>query len=65
MDPKVNQLLQEIVRLTDNLRREAEECQGYARNNDKSSTLRNLNDNRDELATLNNKWQELTNLLNR
>lgn len=64
MDPRVNQLLNEIIRLAEHLERETRECQGYAAKGDKTSTLRNLNDSRDELATLNQKWQQLTQLLN-
>jgi t-SNARE complex subunit (syntaxin) len=65
MDPKVFQFINEIVQLAAQLQREVIECSEYARRGDKSNTLRNLNENRDELNRLNQKWQELTSLLNR
>jgi len=64
MDPRVNQLINEIVRIADQLKHDAQETAGYVQRGDKATALRNTNDSRDEVQDLVRKWQELTNLLN-
>jgi hypothetical protein len=65
MDPKITQLLNEIVRLANHLAREMAETEEYVRKGDKHNALRNTNDSRDELQTLTNKWQQVTQLLSK
>lgn len=63
MNPDLKPRIEELIRMLDNLKREAEETRGYIDRSDVTSSLRNQNDNRDELQTLVKKWEELTRLL--
>lgn len=59
MDPRLQQLTNDIIRLADQLSRETRETQGYLQRQDVASALRNTADNSDELQTLVRQYQTL------
>ncbi len=59
MDPRLQQLTNDIIRLADQLARETRESQGYLQRQDIASAIRNTADNSDELQTLVRQYQTL------
>ncbi len=59
MDPRLQQLTNDIIRLADQLARETRETQGYLQRQDINSAIRNTADNSDELQTLVRQYQTL------
>ncbi|MDQ5972783.1 MAG: hypothetical protein QG553_942 [Patescibacteria group bacterium] len=59
MDPRLQQLTNDIIRLADQLARETRETQGYLQRQDIASAIRNTADNTDELQTLVRQYQTL------
>lgn len=65
MDPKIQQITDEVIKLAELLARETRETQGYLRKDDYTTALRNINDHRDEVQDLVREYQQLTNELQR
>lgn len=65
MDGKIQQITDEIIKLSELLARETRETQGYLRRDDAVTALRNTNDHRDEVQDLVREWQKLTDELQR
>jgi hypothetical protein len=63
VDQRLNQLFKDIVNLCDHIKRETEESQRYAQNNDRESAKRNMNASRDELDDLVRKFRDSQNIL--
>lgn len=65
MDDKLRQIIDEVVKLSEQIARETRETESYARKGDYTTALRNANDHRDEVQALVREYQQLTNELQR
>jgi protein involved in polysaccharide export with SLBB domain len=65
MDAKIRQITDEIIKLAELIARETRETQGYIRNGDATTALRNADDHRDEVQDLMREYQKLTDELQR
>lgn len=65
MEDKLRQIIDEVVKLSEQIARETRETESYARRGDFTTALRNANDHRDEVQTLVREYQKLTDELQR
>ncbi len=65
MDNKIKQIIDEIIKLSEQIARETRETEGYIRRDDYKTALRNINDHRDEVQDLVREYQQLTDIVQR
>lgn len=65
MDNKIKQIIDEVIKLSEQIARETRETEGYIRRDDYTTALRNINDHRDEVQDLVREYQQLTDIVQR